>query len=295
MLPADTDGLSRTERKVGPMAWKTITTQLSNPRRAKSLLSVAGRLAERFEAHLIGLDATPTFTFAAPMVTPLDIEAITVAERERSAELREIFTASVPNRPFVAEWRELQLVNSDLPTAVLEHARASDLIVVSQSDPDWELSGLFDFPERIVMEGGRPVLIVPYAGAYGEIGKNITIAWSGKREGARAVFDAMPLLKTAASVTLLCVVGSAAEGEPGELPGTEIAAALARHGVKVTVQKSVAEEIGVADDILSRLADNGSDLLVMGAYGYSRLREMVFGGVTRHIFRHMTVPTLMSH
>jgi len=277
------------------MAWKTITTQLSNPRRAKSLLSVAGRLAERFEAHLIGLDATPTFTFAAPMVTPLDIEAITVAERERSAELREIFTASVPNRPFVAEWRELQLVNSDLPTAVLEHARASDLIVVSQSDPDWELSGLFDFPERIVMEGGRPVLIVPYAGAYGEIGKNITIAWSGKREGARAVFDAMPLLKTAASVTLLCVVGSAAEGEPGELPGTEIAAALARHGVKVTVQKSVAEEIGVADDILSRLADNGSDLLVMGAYGYSRLREMVFGGVTRHIFRHMTVPTLMSH
>jgi nucleotide-binding universal stress UspA family protein len=93
---------------------------------------------------------------------------------------------------------------------------------------------------------------------------------------------------------LLCVA-SAGDGEQGELPGTEIAAALARHGVQLTVKKSIVEDIGVADDILSRLADSGTDLLVMGAYGYSRLREMVFGGVTHHILKHMTVPTLMSH
>ena len=194
----------------------------------------------------------------------------------------------------MAEWRELKLSNVDLPGAVLEHARASDLIVASQADPDWELSGMFDFPERLVMESGRPVLVVPYAGAYGEIGKRVTIAWSGKRESARAVFDALPLLKTAESVTLLCVT-SGGDGGQGELPGTEIAAALARHGVRLTVQKSVAEDIAVADDVLSRIADSGTDLLVMGAYGYSRLREMVFGGVTHHILKHMTAPTLMSH
>lgn len=277
------------------MAWKTITTQISNPGRAKVLLSVAGRLAERFNVHLIGLDATPTFAFAAPMMAPADVEAIVAAESQRVRDLKEMFEAAAANRAFVGEWRELRIEDGDLPSAVLEHARASDLIVVSQTDPDWELSGLFDFPERLIMESGRPVLVVPYAGTCDGIGKRVTIAWSGKREGARAVFDALPLLKGAEVVTLLCVVGGEAEPEPGELPGTAIAAALARHGVKVTVQKSVAEEIGVADDILSRLADNGSDLLVMGAYGYSRLREMVFGGVTRHILRHMTVPTLMSH
>lgn len=277
------------------MAWKTITTQISNPGRAKVLLSVAGRLAERFNTHLIGIDATPTFSFAAPMMAPADVEAIIAAEGQRVRDLKEMFETAVANRPFVSEWRELRIEDGDLPSAVLEHARASDLIVASQTDPDWELSGLFDFPERLMMEGGRPVLLVPYAGTYGEIGKRVTVAWSGKREGARAVFDALPLLKGAEVVTLLCVIGGGAEPEPGELPGTQIAAALSRHGVKVTVQKSVAEEIGVADDILSRLADNGSDLLVMGAYGYSRLREMVFGGVTRHILRHMTVPTLMSH
>jgi nucleotide-binding universal stress UspA family protein len=277
------------------MAWKTITTQISNPGRAKVLLSVAGRLAERFDANLIGLDASPTFIFAAPMMTPADVEAIEAAEGQRIRDLKAMFESAVANRPIVGEWRELRIEEGDLPSAVLDHARASDLVVVSQADPDWELSGLFDFPERLVMESGRPILMVPYAGTYGEIGKRVTVAWSGKRESARAVFDALPLLKSAEAVTLLCVVGSGVEGEPGELPGTQIAAALARHGVKVTVQKSVAEEIGVADDILSRLADNGSDLLVMGAYGYSRLREMVFGGVTRQIFRHMTVPTLMSH
>src|SRR5690606_5690160 len=258
------------------------------------LLSVAGRLAERFEGHLIGIDATPAFAFASPVVTPADVDAIIAADETRTAEARAIFEKAATNRAFVAEWRELKLTNVDLPGAVLEHARASDLVVASQADPEWELSGMFDFPERLVMESGRPVLLVPYAGAYGEIGKRITIAWSGKRESARAVFDALPLLKMAGDVTLLCVT-SAGDGGQGELPGTEIAAALARHGVKLTVKKSIVEDISVADDILSRLADSGTDLLIMGAYGYSRLREMVFGGVTHHILKHMTVPTLMSH
>ncbi len=276
------------------MTWKTIVTQLSNPQRADVLLSIAGRLAERFQGHLIGLDATPAFTFASPIVTPSDVDEIIAADEARTAEARAIFETTSANRAFVAEWRELKLNNVDLPGAVLEHARASDLIVASQADPGWELSGMFDFPERLVMESGRPVLVVPYAGSYGEIGKRITIAWSGKRESARAVFDALPLLKTAESVTLLCVT-SVGDGGQGELPGTEIAAALARHGVKLTVQKSVVEDIAVADDVLSRIADSGTDLLVMGAYGYSRLREMVFGGVTHHILKHMTAPTLMSH
>jgi len=276
------------------MTWKTITTQLSNPARAEVLLSVAGRLAERFEGHLIGLDATPAFAFASPIVMPADVDAIVAADEARTAQVRAIFETVAANRAFVPDWRELKLTNTDLPGAVLDHARASDIIVVSQSDPGWELSGMFDFPERLVMESGRPVLVVPYAGAYGEVGKRVTIAWSGKRESARAVFDALPLLKTAEAVTLLCV-SSGGDGGQGELPGTEIAAALARHGIKLTVQKSIAEDIGVADDVLSRLADSGADLLVMGAYGYSRLREMVFGGVTHHILKHMTVPTLMSH
>jgi nucleotide-binding universal stress UspA family protein len=280
------------------MDWKTILVQLSNPRRTDVLASVAGRLAERSNAHLIGLNVANALAHMPAMpalVGPEDFAAFEAIDDETAARLKAAFDEVTQNRAFVAEWRNVRIVGMEPVAAVIEHGRAADLIVASQSDPDWEMSGLFDAPERLALESGRPVLIVPYAGRFGEIGKRVMVAWSGKREGARAVFDALPLLKSADKVTLLCVVGRDSDGESGQLPGAEIAASLARHGVKVTVRKTMADEIGVADEILARLADEGSDLLVMGAYGHSRLREMVFGGVTRHILRHMTVPTLMSH
>jgi len=280
------------------MDWKTILVQLSNPRRTDVLASVAGRLAERSNAHLIGLNVANALAHMPAMpalVGPEDFAAFEAIDDETAARLKAAFDQVTQNRAFVAEWRNVRIVGMEPVAAVIEHGRAADLIVASQSDPDWEMSGLFDAPERLALESGRPVLIVPYAGRFGEIGKRVMVAWSGKREGARAVFDALPLLKSADKVTLLCVVGRDSDGESGQLPGAEIAASLARHGVKVTVRKTMADEIGVADEILARLADEGSDLLVMGAYGHSRLREMVFGGVTRHILRHMTVPTLMSH
>ncbi len=279
------------------MEWKTILVQLSNPKRTSSLVAVAGRIAERFNGHLVGFNVAHALAHvpAIPaMVGPEDFAAFEASDAEESARLKAIFDEATHGRSFVAEWRSVEPA-MDITSTVVEHGRAADVIVASQSDPEWEMSGLFDAPERLALESGRPVLIIPYTGEYREIGKRITVAWSGKRESARAVFDALPLLQLADSVTLLCIVGRGADGEAGQLPGVDIAATLARHGVKATVQKSSADEIGVADEILARIADNGSDLLVMGAYGHSRLREMVFGGVTRHVLRHMTVPTLMSH
>lgn len=280
------------------MSWKTVLVQLSSSRRADVLLSVASRIAERSNAHLIGLNVAPSLMLLPTPPMPLGAEAldaIQTVDEEELAKLKATFDDATRGRAFVAEWRGLGPISYDLASVVLEHGRAADLIVASQADPDWEMSAMFDFPDRLALESGRPVLIVPYAGTYGEIGRRVMIAWSGKREGARAVFDALPLLKGAEAVTLLCVTGPGTDAEPGQLPGVEIAAALARHGVKVTIQKSNGEEIGAGDEILARLADSGADLLVMGAYGHTRLRQMVFGGVTRHILQHMTVPTLMSH
>jgi nucleotide-binding universal stress UspA family protein len=280
------------------MDWKTILVQLSNPGRTNTVVSVAARLAERSNAHLIGFNVSHALAHAPVTPTllgPEDFAAFQAIDDEQAARLKADFDEATRNRAFIAEWRNVEMVGRDPITGVIEHGRAADLIVASQSDPDWEMSGFFDAPERLALESGRPVLVVPYAGMFGEIGKRIMVAWSGKRESARAVFDALPLLKAADAVTLLCVVGSDADGESGQLPGAEIAASLARQGVNVMVQKTVADEIGVGDEVLARLADQGSDLLVMGAYGHSRLREMVFGGVTRHILNHMTVPTLMSH
>lgn len=182
----------------------------------------------------------------------------------------------------------------DLAPLVMEHGRAADLIIAGQTDPDWDLSPLLDFPERLALESGRPVLVIPYAGRYPHIGRNVVIAWKAGRESARAVFDALPLLKGAENVHILEVRERADEGNM-PTPDTSIATSLARHGIKPTIRTSIASDMSVGDEILSRLADLDADLLVMGAYGHSRMRELIFGGATRHIARHMTAPTLFAH
>jgi len=147
----------------------------------------------------------------------------------------------------------------------------------------------------VMIAGGRPVLFIPTAGRFPTIGSNATIAWNGSRESARAVFDALPFLVAAKQVRILAVNPDDTELHGTVLPGSELATALARHGVKCEVARSVAPDIGIGDELLSRLADRGSDLLVMGGFGHSRFREFIFGGATRSILAHMTAPVLMSH
>jgi nucleotide-binding universal stress UspA family protein len=177
---------------------------------------------------------------------------------------------------------------------VIERSRSADLIVTGQKDPEWDASPFQDLAEHLALGSGRPVLVVPYVGRYPDIGHNVVIAWKAGRESGRAVFDALPILKQAEQVQILEVdEGGRRSNDPSA--DTSIAVALARHGIKAVVRTSVAVDMSVGDEILSRLTDMGADLLVMGAYGHSRMRELVFGGVTRHIARHMTVPTLFSH
>ena len=143
------------------------------------------------------------------------------------------------------------------------------------------------------MAAGRPALVVPYIGAGKTIGARPMVAWDGGREAARAVNDAMPMLERAKSVVVLTV--NPKKRDHGQEPGADIALHLARHGIKVEAQHLEVRDMSVADTILSRMADQGIDLLVMGAYGHSRIREWVMGGTTRQIFANMTVPVLMSH
>jgi nucleotide-binding universal stress UspA family protein len=137
--------------------------------------------------------------------------------------------------------------------------------------------------------------VVPYIGGSDIIGRRALVAWNASREAARALNDAIPLLEDAENVTVLSVNPKRGIRGEGDLPAADIALHLARHGMKAEASYVVAEDIGVGDALLSRAADLGSDLIVMGGYGHSRLREIVLGGATRTVLRHMTVPVLLSH
>jgi nucleotide-binding universal stress UspA family protein len=137
------------------------------------------------------------------------------------------------------------------------------------------------------------VLLVPYAGRFPDAGKRVLVAWNASAEASRAIADALPLLARAESVNVI-VFETGKAGDHGEEPGADAALYLARHGVKATVSRYGSPDIDIGSQILSRAADMTADLIVMGAYGHSRMRELVLGGATRTILESMTAPVLMS-
>jgi nucleotide-binding universal stress UspA family protein len=176
--------------------------------------------------------------------------------------------------------------------AVLSRARFADLAVLAQPGP--EDSGAatdFDSPAEIVMGAGRPVLMVPYAGTFVDAGKRVIAAWNGTRESARALADALPFLVGASEVTVLSVNPDRDDAAME----SDLKRWLGVHGIKGKTRIAHTKDLEVGDVLLSAAADLSADLIVMGAYGRSRLRELILGGATHSIFRHMTAPVLMSH
>ena len=190
--------------------------------------------------------------------------------------------------------------DSDPPAALLRLAHQSDLIVFGQPQPEGALPGrAADLMQHVLLEAGRPLLVVPYAGTFDALarleGFHALIGWTETREAARAVHDALPLLAAAGAVTVLTILTGRDAPIDGEPPAAELAQHLQRHGVAATAVRIVTDGIPDSDALLSYACDVSADLLVLGGYGHSPLRERMWGGVTRDVLRHMTLPVLMSH
>jgi len=281
------------------MSYKDLLVVLDAGAPARGRIDVAAALAERFAAHLAGLYPLPIPQrprelgyFDPAMLDPFFAEA---RERARDAadEVRERFEHITKLRGVTAEWRLIPEGPEADPAA---HARYVDLTILGQLDPDRGEAEIIDRrPEQVALASGHPVLVVPYAGRFENVGRRVVVGWSATREAARAVNDAMPLLMAADVVNVLTIDAHEAPRGHGALPGADISLHLARHGVKATIEQTVSGDLSVGDTLLSRAADLGADLLVMGAYGHSRLRELLLGGATRTLLRSMTLPVLMSH
>ena len=171
-------------------------------------------------------------------------------------------------------------------------ARRFDLAIVSQAEPGKDAVEA-QIAEGALFESGRPVVVVPYIQKTPLKLDRVMVCWDGSRAATRAIADAMPLLARAGRVEVVIVAND--PGKQDEIPGADMGRHLARHGLKVGVTRFAAAGIDVADALLSHAADSSADLIVMGGFGHSRLREFVLGGVTRSILQAMTAPVLMSH
>ena len=281
------------------MPIKTILVHLNNEHRVERLIGAAVQLALPSNAHLVGLFVVPHVPFSSPIFPRISgaiIRSGLDTYRKSGESIHQAFERAVAGLPFVAEWRLFEPKHAGYVDAVLDHARASDLIICAQKESDWDYADMFDVPDWLAMESGRPVLIVPTTGKLQTIGQRILVAWNNSREAARAVSDALPLLKTAKEVRVLCVEESDMPQTTRDLPGAEICATLARHGVNcIADQIKPTKYREPGEDLLDHVAKNNCDLLVMGCYGRSRLREFILGGASRHVLKHATVPVLMSH
>jgi nucleotide-binding universal stress UspA family protein len=191
-----------------------------------------------------------------------------------------------------SEWRAS---DTDALSVVALHARYADLVVIGQQKPDSTGGVSREFERSLPAVAGRPVLVVPYAFERRPVGRQVLVAWNASREAARAVVDALPFLMRADQVHVVAFDPQVSARAHGEEPGADIALYLARHGVKVAVSRYDAQDMDTGNLLLSRAFDLSADLIVMGAWGHSRLREFVLGGVTRTLLESMTVPVLMSH
>lgn len=254
-------------------------------------LACAADLADAHGAHLIGLFARGQPILASReggQRPPVDNAA------ERSARR---FAELTSRHGLSGEWRHAEIKGPDdnVIHELLLHAHHADLVLVGQYDPDRSDGSVSPIlPDKVVLSVGRPVIVVPYAGRCGGRFGRVLVAWNGARESVRAVNDAIPVLSRADYVQVLSV-NPPDEERGDEIPSAEMCRHLARHGVRVEAKSLVAADLDVGDVLLSRVTDSGMDLLVMGAYGHSRLTELVMGGTTRHLLRHTTVPVLMSH
>ena len=192
----------------------------------------------------------------------------------------------------IGEARALDAPVGAAPSTFARIARRFDLSVIAQPEPKQPaLSRMF--VEAALFETGRPLLIVPYIQAAPLKLDRIMLCWDGSRSAARAVGDAVLFLLQSKATEIVMVSGEPAKSD--ELPGADIGHHLARHGIKAEVKVIASPEIDIVDTILSYAVDQSVDLLVMGGYGHSRMREFMLGGVTRGILASMTFPTLMSH
>lgn len=251
-------------------------------------------IARKFDAHVAGIafayePVTPG-TLMSGMPVALYEESRLECEKQAKAAIAG-FEDAAKGASVSASSHLVQAPVGDAFAYAAAMARHFDLTVIrqEQDDDDGHQQGCI---EALLFGSGRPVLVVPYIQREPLKLDRVIVCWDRGQHSARAIGDAVPLLRHAKQIEVVTV---APDREGDSVPGADIGVHLARHGMNVSVRNIVASGISIADAILSHAADTSADFMVMGGYGHSRLREFVLGGVTETILSSMTVPVLMSH
>ena len=275
-------------------ALREIVVFIDGHSNTEGILKFAAVLAQDHAAGLICvfLQPEPAVTTAQEFARGKGIGEVVDRHQEQlegvEARHRKSFEDLARHHGIRSEWRSLSHFSSEVGV----HAYYADLVVIARPERAAKAAGPPGLAESLVLSSGRPILVFPPHGSVTRI-RRILVAWNATRESVRAVADALPLLASAEAVEVLVADAERHRGH-GEEPGADIARHLARHGAHVEVQRVSSGGQDVGRFLLSRAAAFRADVLVMGAYGHSQVREWMFGSVTRTVLYEAAVPVLMS-
>ena len=280
------------------MSYKTILVSLNEIGRMQELIAAATKIGRSQGAHVAGLYVVPAVQVypsvgfeAAPQV----FEGNRAFFKDNAARIRQGFEEAMRREGLNFDFHQIDSRTPIIADEVISFGRSADLVLVSATNPD-EITGVErDFVEQVVMGAGRPVMVLPFTGSAAINLDDIVLGWDGGREAARSAFDALPLLKLANKVRVVRVDPQKDPALRASVPGADLAESLARHGVKAEARGFPTDGADEGQALLRCADDCGAGLIVMGAYGHSRLSEFIFGGATRFVLTRMNRPVLMSH
>jgi len=268
---------------------KDILVHLNHTDTINDRLRLTNKVAEQFNADVTGLYVKRPISLEiyGSYVHP---EVFTEFEDKQNADADKaklLFSADMENAKLKGTYVEK---TGDSSQELIFQAGAHDLVIVAKYDVDKHFENMAHVPTNVALGSGRPVMIVPDFSEQSTVGKSILVAWNGTKESSRAIHDAMPFLKAADYVNLVTFTP---EGQESDV--VDIASHLQHHGVTFDLMNSHATESDISGKLAHFAEKFDSDLLVMGAYGHSRFREYVLGGVSKSVFRSSKIPVMVSH
>lgn len=279
------------------MTYKTILAHLTTEMASRQILPSACALARRFQAHLIGAHTVEAIVPYPGIGLHIDDPRFKEFNDEMAAQnarIEALFEEHAGRAGVSREWRSTPARSPKASTQLLRSALRSDLIVVAKPNPEGERVDQVGAQNSLIAQSGRPVLMIPPGASDAKIGERALVAWNASREAVAAIQGALPLLSDAENTVVLTVANRWSDGDL-ETEGLELAAQLSRHGATVEVVHQEQTEASIGAQILASAATRGCDLVVMGAFGHSKLHSFIFGDATHHVMTEAEIPVLLSN
>ena len=279
------------------MDFKNILLHLDHSSGCKNRLETAFALAKKYDALITGLFVVPDYVVPSYVEAQISVDLITDVTEKALARARETLTDYEKMADDAGARMEAHVLEGQVIPILREHTKYADLLMLGQDQPDDPDNASYGLADALLFEGACPCMVVPHSGKLAVPGKRVLLTWNASRESARALREAMPILSGAEDVVVLSSEPDDADVEiaRGHPHADELARFLESHGIE-SVSSGIADlDVSTSDAILGQAAEMNADLIVMGAYGHARLREIILGGVTRDLLKQSPVPLFLAH